>query len=57
MEHFRGAESELPDSKDSEDSLMEDEDEHDASNDSLSGQHDVIIQIKYYYLTLVNYNN
>lgn len=56
VEHFRGAESELPDSKDSEDS-MEDEDENDASNDSLSGQHDVTIQIKYYYLTLVNYNN
>ncbi len=37
VEHFRGAESELPDSKDSDDSLMEDEDENDASNDSLSG--------------------
>uniref|UniRef100_A0A9J8DI34 Bromodomain adjacent to zinc finger domain 2B n=1 Tax=Cyprinus carpio carpio TaxID=630221 RepID=A0A9J8DI34_CYPCA len=36
VEHFRGAESELPDSKDSDDSLMEDEDENDASNDSLS---------------------
>uniref|UniRef100_A0A9J8CT19 Bromodomain adjacent to zinc finger domain 2B n=1 Tax=Cyprinus carpio carpio TaxID=630221 RepID=A0A9J8CT19_CYPCA len=41
VEHFRGAESELPDSKDSDDSLMEDEDENDASNDSLSGQHDL----------------
>ncbi|KTF86838.1 hypothetical protein cypCar_00046827 [Cyprinus carpio] len=38
VEHFRGAESELPDSKDSDDSLMEDEDENDASNDSLSGK-------------------
>uniref|UniRef100_A0A673NKQ0 Bromodomain adjacent to zinc finger domain protein 2B-like n=1 Tax=Sinocyclocheilus rhinocerous TaxID=307959 RepID=A0A673NKQ0_9TELE len=36
VEHFRGAESELPDSKDSDDLLMEDEDENDASNDSLS---------------------
>uniref|UniRef100_A0A673J353 Bromodomain adjacent to zinc finger domain protein 2B-like n=1 Tax=Sinocyclocheilus rhinocerous TaxID=307959 RepID=A0A673J353_9TELE len=36
VEHFRGAESELPYSKDSDDSLMEDEDENDASNDSLS---------------------
>ncbi|RXN32012.1 bromodomain adjacent to zinc finger domain 2B-like isoform X2 [Labeo rohita] len=36
VEHFRGAESELPDGKDSDDSLMEDEDENDASNDSLS---------------------
>ncbi|XP_058643198.1 bromodomain adjacent to zinc finger domain protein 2B isoform X2 [Onychostoma macrolepis] len=36
VELYRGAESELPDSKDSEDSLMEDEDENDASNDSLS---------------------
>uniref|UniRef100_A0A8C1MR04 Bromodomain adjacent to zinc finger domain 2B n=1 Tax=Cyprinus carpio TaxID=7962 RepID=A0A8C1MR04_CYPCA len=45
VEQLRGAESELPDSKDSDDSLMEDEDENDASNDSLSGQHDVIIQI------------
>uniref|UniRef100_A0A672JW32 Bromodomain adjacent to zinc finger domain protein 2B-like n=1 Tax=Sinocyclocheilus grahami TaxID=75366 RepID=A0A672JW32_SINGR len=40
VEHFGGAESELPYSKDSDDSLMEDEDENDASNDSLSGQHD-----------------
>uniref|UniRef100_A0A8C1Y450 Bromodomain adjacent to zinc finger domain 2B n=1 Tax=Cyprinus carpio TaxID=7962 RepID=A0A8C1Y450_CYPCA len=40
VEQLRGAESELPDSKDSDDSLMEDEDENDASNDSLSGQHD-----------------
>uniref|UniRef100_A0A673J319 Bromodomain adjacent to zinc finger domain protein 2B-like n=1 Tax=Sinocyclocheilus rhinocerous TaxID=307959 RepID=A0A673J319_9TELE len=38
VEHFRGAESELPYSKDSDDSLMEDEDENDASNDSLSGK-------------------
>uniref|UniRef100_A0A8C2JUY0 Bromodomain adjacent to zinc finger domain 2B n=1 Tax=Cyprinus carpio TaxID=7962 RepID=A0A8C2JUY0_CYPCA len=38
VEHFRGAESELPDSKDSDDSIMEDEDENDASIDSLSGQ-------------------
>uniref|UniRef100_A0A8C2B4M3 Bromodomain adjacent to zinc finger domain 2B n=1 Tax=Cyprinus carpio TaxID=7962 RepID=A0A8C2B4M3_CYPCA len=38
VELFRGAESELPDSKDSDDSIMEDEDENDASNDSLSGQ-------------------
>uniref|UniRef100_A0A8C2B4W7 Bromodomain adjacent to zinc finger domain 2B n=1 Tax=Cyprinus carpio TaxID=7962 RepID=A0A8C2B4W7_CYPCA len=36
VELFRGAESELPDSKDSDDSIMEDEDENDASNDSLS---------------------
>uniref|UniRef100_A0A9J7Y835 Bromodomain adjacent to zinc finger domain 2B n=1 Tax=Cyprinus carpio carpio TaxID=630221 RepID=A0A9J7Y835_CYPCA len=36
VEQLRGAESELPDSKDSDDSLMEDEDENDASNDSLS---------------------
>uniref|UniRef100_A0A672JW25 Bromodomain adjacent to zinc finger domain protein 2B-like n=1 Tax=Sinocyclocheilus grahami TaxID=75366 RepID=A0A672JW25_SINGR len=36
VEHFGGAESELPYSKDSDDSLMEDEDENDASNDSLS---------------------
>ncbi|KAL0184989.1 hypothetical protein M9458_020685, partial [Cirrhinus mrigala] len=36
VEHFRGAESELPDGKDSDDSLMEDDDENDASNDSLS---------------------
>uniref|UniRef100_A0A8C2JV31 Bromodomain adjacent to zinc finger domain 2B n=1 Tax=Cyprinus carpio TaxID=7962 RepID=A0A8C2JV31_CYPCA len=36
VEHFRGAESELPDSKDSDDSIMEDEDENDASIDSLS---------------------
>ncbi|XP_052421645.1 bromodomain adjacent to zinc finger domain protein 2B isoform X3 [Carassius gibelio] len=36
VEHLKGAESELPHSKDSDDSLMEDEDEHDASNDSLS---------------------
>uniref|UniRef100_A0A672NX89 Bromodomain adjacent to zinc finger domain 2B n=1 Tax=Sinocyclocheilus grahami TaxID=75366 RepID=A0A672NX89_SINGR len=36
VEHFRGAESELPDSKGSDDLLMEDEDENDASNDSLS---------------------
>ncbi|XP_048050653.1 bromodomain adjacent to zinc finger domain protein 2B isoform X1 [Megalobrama amblycephala] len=33
---FRGAESDLPDNKDSDDSLMEDEDENDISNDSLS---------------------
>uniref|UniRef100_A0A8C2GSA1 Bromodomain adjacent to zinc finger domain 2B n=1 Tax=Cyprinus carpio TaxID=7962 RepID=A0A8C2GSA1_CYPCA len=38
VELFRGAESELPDSKDSDDSIMEDEDENDASNDSLSGK-------------------
>uniref|UniRef100_A0A8C2Q9X5 Bromodomain adjacent to zinc finger domain 2B n=1 Tax=Cyprinus carpio TaxID=7962 RepID=A0A8C2Q9X5_CYPCA len=38
VEQLRGAESELPDSKDSDDSLMEDEDENDASNDSLSGK-------------------
>uniref|UniRef100_A0A672NX84 Bromodomain adjacent to zinc finger domain 2B n=1 Tax=Sinocyclocheilus grahami TaxID=75366 RepID=A0A672NX84_SINGR len=38
VEHFRGAESELPDSKGSDDLLMEDEDENDASNDSLSGK-------------------
>uniref|UniRef100_A0A671PB84 Bromodomain adjacent to zinc finger domain protein 2B-like n=1 Tax=Sinocyclocheilus anshuiensis TaxID=1608454 RepID=A0A671PB84_9TELE len=37
VEHFRGSESELPDSKDSDDLLMEDEDENVASNDSLSG--------------------
>uniref|UniRef100_A0A671S388 Bromodomain adjacent to zinc finger domain protein 2B-like n=1 Tax=Sinocyclocheilus anshuiensis TaxID=1608454 RepID=A0A671S388_9TELE len=36
VEHFSGAESELPYSKDSDDSLMEDEDENYASNDSLS---------------------
>ncbi|XP_042587829.1 bromodomain adjacent to zinc finger domain protein 2B [Cyprinus carpio] len=36
VEQLRGAESELPDSKDSDDSLMEDEDENEASNDSLS---------------------
>ncbi|XP_039539230.1 bromodomain adjacent to zinc finger domain protein 2B isoform X2 [Pimephales promelas] len=36
VENFRGAESNLPDSKDSDDSLMEDEDENDVSNDSLS---------------------
>uniref|UniRef100_A0A671PBA3 Bromodomain adjacent to zinc finger domain protein 2B-like n=1 Tax=Sinocyclocheilus anshuiensis TaxID=1608454 RepID=A0A671PBA3_9TELE len=36
VEHFRGSESELPDSKDSDDLLMEDEDENVASNDSLS---------------------
>uniref|UniRef100_A0A671PDG3 Bromodomain adjacent to zinc finger domain protein 2B-like n=1 Tax=Sinocyclocheilus anshuiensis TaxID=1608454 RepID=A0A671PDG3_9TELE len=40
VEHFRGSESELPDSKDSDDLLMEDEDENVASNDSLSGQQD-----------------
>uniref|UniRef100_A0A671PB89 Bromodomain adjacent to zinc finger domain protein 2B-like n=1 Tax=Sinocyclocheilus anshuiensis TaxID=1608454 RepID=A0A671PB89_9TELE len=38
VEHFRGSESELPDSKDSDDLLMEDEDENVASNDSLSGK-------------------
>ncbi|XP_077072228.1 bromodomain adjacent to zinc finger domain protein 2B isoform X5 [Siphateles boraxobius] len=36
VENFRGAESNLPDNKDSDDSLMEDEDENDISNDSLS---------------------
>ncbi|XP_051760711.1 bromodomain adjacent to zinc finger domain protein 2B isoform X8 [Ctenopharyngodon idella] len=36
VENFRGAESDLPDNKDSDDSLMEDEDENDISNDSLS---------------------
>lgn len=40
VENFRGAESNLPDNKDSDDSLMEDEDENDISNDSLSGQRD-----------------
>lgn len=41
VENFRGAESDLPDNKDSDDSLMEDEDENDISNDSLSGQREV----------------
>lgn len=41
VENFRGVESDLPDNKDSDDSFMEDEDENDISNDSLSGQREV----------------
>uniref|UniRef100_A0A8C2B579 Bromodomain adjacent to zinc finger domain 2B n=1 Tax=Cyprinus carpio TaxID=7962 RepID=A0A8C2B579_CYPCA len=40
VELFRGAESELPDSKDSDDSIMEDEDENDASNDNTDSDDD-----------------